>query len=169
MTGFLFFNWLDHFVKLVDDKYGISPTNRNLLIVDRHNSHITIDVVRKARDVGVDMLTLHFHTSHALQPLDVAVFKPFKTVFRAIRDQSSFQNIGYLVRKEDLATWVSQVLKRAMTKKNICAGFKATGIWPLNKRKMDAKLGPSQVYRHDDHVNEAVDEHIFPYHFCHLL
>jgi hypothetical protein len=28
------------------------------------------------------MVTLPIHTSHALQPLDVTYFKPFKTTFR---------------------------------------------------------------------------------------
>ena len=104
-------NWLDHFLKRVGETYGCSPTNCHLLIVDGYNSHITIDIVWKARDVGVDMLTLPSHTSHVLQPLDVAVFKLFKIAFRSIRDQSSFHNQGRPVRKEDLATWVSQALK----------------------------------------------------------
>jgi hypothetical protein len=32
------------------------------------------------------MITLSFHTSHALQPLDAACFKPLKATFRKERD-----------------------------------------------------------------------------------
>ena len=82
------------------ENYGVLSTNRHLFIVDEHNSYITINVMHKARDVGVDMLILPSYTSHALQPLDVAVFKPFKTVFQAIRDQSGFQTqVGLFERK----------------------------------------------------------------------
>jgi hypothetical protein len=31
---------------------------------------------------GLDMITLPSHTSHALQPLDVSCFNPFKTTFK---------------------------------------------------------------------------------------
>ncbi len=44
---------------------------------------MTIDVVHKVRKVGLDLITLPSHTSHMLQPLDVACFKPFKIAFRA--------------------------------------------------------------------------------------
>jgi hypothetical protein len=87
MIGFLFFNWLDHFITHVQALYGVSTTNRHLLIVDGHNSHVTIEVVKKAAKAGIDMVSLPSHTSHALQPLDVSVFKPFKTAFRFYRDE----------------------------------------------------------------------------------
>jgi hypothetical protein len=42
---------------------------------------VTMDVVKTARVVGLDFLTLLSHTSHDVQPLDVSCFKPFKQVF----------------------------------------------------------------------------------------
>jgi hypothetical protein len=35
---------------------------------------------------GLDIVSLPSHTSHALQPLHVSCFKPFKSAFRQIRD-----------------------------------------------------------------------------------
>jgi hypothetical protein len=32
------------------------------------------------------MITVPLHTSHALQPLDLSDFKPFKTTFRKVKD-----------------------------------------------------------------------------------
>ena len=57
------------------------PTNRYLLILDGHNLHVTIDVVAMVRETWLDLLTLLSHTFHALQPVDVSIFKPFKTSF----------------------------------------------------------------------------------------
>jgi hypothetical protein len=51
------------------------------LILDRHGFHITIQALEKAVEVGVGMVTLLVYTSHALQPLDVTGFKPFKITF----------------------------------------------------------------------------------------
>lgn len=36
-------------------------------------------MIQKAKHHGVDMVSLPSHTSHALQPFDMACFKPFKT------------------------------------------------------------------------------------------
>ncbi len=51
--------------------------------------------------VKLDLITLPSHTSQALQPLDVACFKPFKTAFKVHRDVWTLINKG--VGKEDLA------------------------------------------------------------------
>jgi hypothetical protein len=41
-----------------------------------------LEVVREARQAGLDLLTFPSYTSHALQPLDVTVFKSFNINFR---------------------------------------------------------------------------------------
>jgi hypothetical protein len=38
------------------------------------------------------------------------------------------------------------VLHRALTSENNLAGFRATGIWPLNESAMDSKMGPSYAF-----------------------
>jgi hypothetical protein len=146
MTGFLFSSWIAHFVKALESRGGISPTNRHLLILDGHNSHVTLDVVYKAKANGLDLLTLPSHTSHRLQPLDCSVFHPFKSAFCAYRDAWTLQNRGRAAQKEDLAEWVSLALQRAMTPTNIVHGFKGTGIWPLNPAAVADKMGPSEQF-----------------------
>jgi hypothetical protein len=44
------------------------------------------------------------------------------------------------VSKEDLAQWVFLALKKALTTTNICKGFLAIGIWPLNLDAMASKM-----------------------------
>lgn len=41
--------------------------NKHLLILDGHNSHVSFDVVMQMQRFNWDLLTLLFHTSHALQ------------------------------------------------------------------------------------------------------
>jgi hypothetical protein len=79
MNGHLFKSWIWHFVKNVRVcGLEIFPLCCHLLILDGHGSHVTIDVVKIAHNVGLDLLILPSHTSHAMQPLDIACFKPFK-------------------------------------------------------------------------------------------
>jgi hypothetical protein len=47
MTAHLFKAWIDHFVKHVNKRNGISPMNRHLLILDGHGSHVTMEVVKR--------------------------------------------------------------------------------------------------------------------------
>ena len=86
MTQFLLSNWITHFINCLSTRGGISRESRQLLIVDGYTSHVTLDAVVKAMDVGLDLLMLLSHTSHWLQPLDVSIFAPFKRSFRRYRD-----------------------------------------------------------------------------------
>ncbi len=58
-----------------------------------------------------------------------------------------------MVRRNDakldkitLARWVDKVIDLVLTRKNIMLGFKGIGIWPLNPKAMDLKIGPSTLY-----------------------
>jgi hypothetical protein len=155
MSGPLFYAWLTHFIARVKEGAELSVTSRHLLILDGHNSHMTLEVIHKAAQAGIDMVTLPSHTSHALQPLDVSVFAPFKKAFRNIRDEWVLRNGGRVPTKEDLAEWVYKGLKKASTKKNIQSGFRAIGIYPLQRSAVDGQLGPSEGFQATDQVATA--------------
>lgn len=146
MTSYLFSAWISHFVASIQRTIGISPTQRHLLVLDGHNSHVTLEVARAAKNVGLDLISLPSHTSHALQPLDVAVFKPFKQFFREYRDFWMSRNINQPANKETLAQWVSLSLRKALTESNIRGGFRGAGIYPLNFHAVDSYLVPSETY-----------------------
>jgi hypothetical protein len=148
MTSYLFRAWISHFIGCVQRLGGISIENRHLLILDGHCSHVTLDVVQEARAMGLDLFTLPSHTSHALQPLDVSVFKPFKTFFRKYRDFWTFRTFNQVVTKLTLAHWVSLGLRRALTPQNIKGGFRSTKIFPFNEGVLNEHFGPSIAYDH---------------------
>lgn len=60
--------------------------------------------------MGLHLLTLPLHCSHATQPVDVAIFEPFKGAFCVYYDAWTLQNMGRGVRKEVLASWTSKAL-----------------------------------------------------------
>ena len=86
MDSFHFMEWMNHFINSIKEKEGVPSIERHLLILDGHNSHLSLEVLEKAKANGIDMISLPSHTSHELQPLDKACFKPFKVAFRAYRD-----------------------------------------------------------------------------------
>ena len=86
MDTYNFSCWMDHFTFLKEKESVFSPSMRHLIILDRHKSHVSLEVLEKAKRKGVDMLSLPSHTSHGLQPLDVSCFGLFKHFFRAFRN-----------------------------------------------------------------------------------
>jgi len=107
MTNHLFIEWMLHFLLILEEKYNISPSNRHLLILDGHGSHMTMKVIKIAMDRDLDMVTIPSRTSHCLQPLDICCFKPFKLFFRAYPDKWNLEYKRHASTKEDLALWIS--------------------------------------------------------------
>ena len=64
MTKELFLQWFKYFVAT------IPPLRPILLVMDRHGSHVTIEVIEFAQSNDIHLLCL---PSHILQPLDVGV------------------------------------------------------------------------------------------------
>jgi len=86
------------------------------------------------------LITLSFHMSHALQPLNVFCFKPFKTTLRKERDAIIMAKGKYnKFNKFTFIKWVHKTLNQSLTKHNIKTRSKATSIWPLNLRAMSNK------------------------------
>ena len=71
----LFVDFLMHISKLT----RCSPDRKILVIMENHESHLSIAAIDKARDLGIVLLTIPPKTSHKLQPLDVSVYGPFKS------------------------------------------------------------------------------------------
>ena len=69
-----FVEYLNHIIKHT----RCSPERKILLILDNHNTHISLNVVDTARSRGVVLLTTPPHISHRLQPLDRSVYGPLK-------------------------------------------------------------------------------------------
>ena len=61
-----------------------NPDEQRLLIFDGHNSHISYKIAKCAFDNNISLLCLPPHTSHGLQPLDVACFKPAKAIWSKV-------------------------------------------------------------------------------------
>ena len=128
MTKWLFESWILHFITCLRKGLGIDSTSRHLLILDRHNSHVTLEVVSTAMESRVDIISLPSHISHALQLLDVACFKPFKCAFKKQRDAWTMLNKNNKVEKQELCEWTSKALQTTLTAKNIKVGFRKIGI-----------------------------------------
>ena len=129
MTSEIFLEWLVHFKNNVPG--GMSKDNQHLLILDGHISHVTNEAINFGRENGLDILTFPSHCSHELQPLDVAVFHPFKlnlAVEKMDKMRSNPQWAQGATMKTMLAEMSSRALAKALKPENIRSGFATTSI-----------------------------------------
>ena len=78
--------WMDHFTFLKEKEGVLNSSMRNFLIQDGHKSHVSLEILEKAKRKDVDLHSLPTHTSYGMQPIDVSYFGPFKQSFRAFRN-----------------------------------------------------------------------------------
>jgi len=121
-----------------------------LLIFDGHGSHITFEFVSLCFANNVLLLCLPPHSTHLLQPLDVGLFGPYQHFYGVAVDNyiRSGQNvIG--IKKSIFIPFLTEARQATFTPHNIRQSFAATGISPLNPRRVLGKLNPKVDKRRD--------------------
>ncbi|XP_065643065.1 uncharacterized protein LOC136074654 [Hydra vulgaris] len=79
MTSEIFVEWLKHFIK----HSHCSKESKVLLVLDNHESHISVAALDLARENGITMLSFPPYCSHKLQPMDRSVYGPLKRYYNA--------------------------------------------------------------------------------------
>ncbi|ODQ71458.1 hypothetical protein LIPSTDRAFT_73139 [Lipomyces starkeyi NRRL Y-11557] len=107
---------------------------QRLLICDSHDSHISGSFIAHCLQIRITLLMLPPHTSHLLQPLDVAIFGPLKKRLTAAR---SHLNQAQLVRIQKIE-WMEayiQARSEACTQQNIESAWRGAGLFPFNPQR----------------------------------
>ena len=157
----MFLAWLNHFIASVKPTKDMSV----LLIMDGHCSHTrNLDAINLARDSGVIMLSLPPHTTHRLQPLDVAFFRPLSIYYNQATDRWLRQHPGRGVSVFQVSQLFGQAYAKAATMTTAINGFAKCGIWPCNMDVFeDYQFAPSELNtrvesdQHDDHAVPTSD------------
>ena len=128
MTAENFVLYMRHFIRFSK----CSKERPTLLILDNHDTHLSLDCIDLAKDHGVVMLTLPPHCSHKLQPLDRTVYGPLKTAFNRAADAFMVNHPAQPITIYDISDLLGSAYPLAFTPNNIVSGFKCTGIHPYN-------------------------------------
>ena len=114
-----------------------------ILLGDNLASHFNPNVVELASQHDIYFVMMSPNATHIMQPLDVAVFASMKRGWRKILDdyKKETRRSGALPRTQfpTLLTrlWNSQAY---VVKKNLRSGFRAAGLYPLNRTEPLSKL-----------------------------
>ena len=125
---------------------GTSHVRPTLLIIDGHWLHISYSIIKRAVEENIKVILLPPHTTNVLQPLDIGLFRSFKSNFSKATDgvtmlsvTGDYQNIN----KANFTGIFKESFERSMILTTIKNGFRKIGICPLNPEAIDkTKLIP---------------------------
>jgi len=143
MTADNFLEWMKHFFQHTK----CSLEHPVLLLLDNHESHVSVACLDLAKENGITLLTFPPHCSHKLQPLDRSVFGPLKKFYNASCDSWLMSNPRPMTIY-DISSIVSLPYSQAFTQKNIKAGFAVVGIEPYSRN----------VFHDDEFLGSAVTD-----------
>ena len=131
----IFLQWFEHFLNFFQPKHRTSPS---LLIMDGHASHTnSLQLVMKARENNVKLLILPSHSTHKIQPLDVAIFKSLKSHYDRAVDSWLRSHPGCGVQEWDVAELFGEAWGKAATVANAASGFRKARIHPFCEVQSD--------------------------------
>ncbi|KAB0800104.1 hypothetical protein PPYR_07984 [Photinus pyralis] len=136
----------DHFVKHA----RCSKERPLVLFFDNHDSHVSIEIITAARNSGVYLITFPPHSSHRLQPLDVAVYGTLKTRYNQACDDFMATNPGKPITIYNIGALSQKAFVQALNKSNIIKGFEKAGIWPFSR----------DIFSEDDFLMAAVTDRV---------
>jgi hypothetical protein len=144
MIDCVFEAWIDFFIIYVKD-----IPKPVLLLFDGHGSHLTYYTIKHAMDNNIIILCLPPNTSHALQPLDVSVFSPLKKCWRNVLKAWYRESRQHKVTKATFPHLLKNLF--AFVKPgHAIKGFEGSGLFPINKAKVNHRILATEKYTVDN-------------------
>jgi len=116
---------------------------QRLLICDGHDSHISGSFISHCIQNRISLLVLPPHTSHLLQPLDVAIFGPLK---KKLTTALLYLNEAQLVRIQK-AEWMDAYIQArsiAISTRNIESAWRGAGLVPFSPQRIIRSIRSNQ-------------------------
>jgi len=127
-------HWIKHFNTLTASKLD-SPEEYRLLLCDGHDSHVSAELVGYCIKHRIILILLPPHSSHLLQPLDVAVFSSLKKALSSRQSRLFRSGLRRINKIEWLEHFIS-AREEAIIPNNIFAGWRGAGLFPENMHRI---------------------------------
>jgi hypothetical protein len=102
-----------------------------ILIWDGFGTHETLEIMEFSFGNNIKLCCMPSHTSHKLQPCDVAAFGPLKAAYRDQVERMERGGVG-TIGKQHFTYLYSPARERALTKRDILAAWRGSGLFPFN-------------------------------------
>lgn len=111
-----------------------------MLIGENLASHLSISVIEACEENNIRFVFLPPNSTHICQPLDVAYFRPLKIKWREVLVEYKTKHKGTVPKFAFPGLLKKALDKMEKSEDNLRSGFRATGIYPLNRSKVLKKL-----------------------------
>nr|CCA27457.1 PREDICTED: similar to conserved hypothetical protein [Albugo laibachii Nc14] len=137
-------DWLAIFSTVLEAQGIQKPV---ILILDNSSTHVYIESVNFCCEHGILMIALPANATHIFQPLDVAVFKPFKTIVRERLQLQMYETADPALSKQIAIEIACYAYRSAIIEQssNAIEGFRGTGLYPLSLVQLHKRLGEYQA------------------------
>ena len=105
--------------------------------MDGHSSHVNYELIQWAKENNVPILVLPAHCTHKLQPLDVAVFRSFKSNYDRVIETWLHYHPGRGVQESNVAELFTEAWNKSATVANAVSGFAKARINPFSEADSD--------------------------------
>ncbi|CAL4074705.1 unnamed protein product [Meganyctiphanes norvegica] len=140
-----FHAWIKVFDESIIKKKIQKPV---IVIMDGHSSHLDLTVVEEAKSCDIMLVKLPPNSTHILQVLDVSVFGPAKKNWADIIKMWYRQTRDQKITKKVFSALLDKLFTDMKSKPtHLINGFRATGIWPLNKEIILKKIEERYIYK----------------------
>jgi hypothetical protein len=121
-----------------------------VLICDGFGTHETLEILEHCFANNILLCRLPSHTSHKLQPCDIAVFAPLKVAYRDNVERMERGGVN-TIGKQHFTSLYSPARAAAFTRRNILAGWSKGGLFPFNPQRVlkdlqkPSSTGPANI------------------------
>ena len=138
IDGLIFVDWLKcHLIPWI--KQNCDPGIK-VLIGDNLSSHISPEALKLCDENDIRFVLLEPNSTDKCQPLDVAVFRPVKILWRKILGEwkEAHLEIHNTLPKEKFPALLKQLVDKtdSTITANLVSGFKACGIFPCDRNEV---------------------------------
>ncbi|KAL7402336.1 hypothetical protein ABVT39_013405 [Epinephelus coioides] len=130
---------------------AVTSAERGVLVIMALAGNALGNITRDhpfCRENGVVILSFPPHCTHHLQPLDKAVYGPFKKHFNSEMGKWHREHPGETLTIYDLPQLLNNILLLAASPLNVKKGFSSTGIWPYK----------ADIFKKDDFLPASVTD-----------
>ena len=108
----------------------------------------SINILHKAKQNGIVILTFPSHCIHKLKPLYRSVYGPLKHYYNIACNESQMKNPGKPMTIYDVAENLGEAFPRAFICENIIVGYRVSGIYLMDRN----------IFRDDEFLSAFVTD-----------
>lgn len=112
------------------------------LFLDGHVSHLSLPVCEFCKEKNIILIALLPSATHALQPMDVAVFHSLKNAWSKAVHTWRMENNGKRLKREDFGPVLEKAIKTTLRPEIIQNGFRKAGLYPFDENAVNYKKIP---------------------------